>query len=120
VTGVTATSQKKLMLLGGRAYPQLLSEVAYCMGIEPGPARLYDFANGEIMVRFLESVRGCDAFVLQSHTAPINQWIMEHLIMVGRAQAGRQPSGSRWSCRSSATHARTRRARGASRSRPGS
>jgi ribose-phosphate pyrophosphokinase len=82
VTGVTATSQKKLMLLGGRAYPQLLSEVAYGMGIEPTPARLYDFANGEIMVRFLESVRGCDAFVLQSHTAPINHWIMEHLIMV--------------------------------------
>jgi len=79
---VTATSQKKLMLLGGRAYPQLLAEVADCIGIEPTPARLYDFANGEIMVRFLESVRGCDAFVLQSHTAPINQWIMEHLIMV--------------------------------------
>ena len=75
-------SQKKLMLLGGRAYPQLLSEVADCMDIEPTPVRLYDFANGEIMVRFLESVRGCDAFVLQSHTAPINQWIMEHLIMV--------------------------------------
>ena len=82
MTGVTATSQKKLMLLGGRAYPQLLAEVADCIGIEPTPARLYDFANGEIMVRFLESVRGCDAFVLQSHTAPINQWIMEHLIMV--------------------------------------
>jgi ribose-phosphate pyrophosphokinase len=82
VSGVTAPSQKKLMLLGGRAYPQLLSEVSYSMGIDPTPVRLYDFANGEIMVRFLESVRGCDAFVLQSHTAPINQWIMEHLIMV--------------------------------------
>src|SRR3954451_109391 len=70
------------MLLGGRAYPQLLAEVAYCIGIEPTPARLYDFANGEIMVRYLESVRGCDAFVLQSHTSPINQWIMEQLIMV--------------------------------------
>ncbi len=82
MSGVTVPSQKKLMLLGGRAYPQLLSEVADCMDIEPTPVRLYDFANGEIMVRFLESVRGCDAFVLQSHTAPINQWIMEHLIMV--------------------------------------
>jgi ribose-phosphate pyrophosphokinase len=77
-----ATSRKKLMLLGGRAYPELLAEVADCIGIQPTPSRLYDFANGEIMVRFLESVRGCDAFVLQSHTAPINQWIMEHLIMV--------------------------------------
>src|SRR5579871_4388736 len=79
---MTTPSQKKLMLFGGRAYPELAAEVADCLGIEPAPARLYDFANGEIMVRFLESVRGCDAFVLQSHTAPINQWIMEQLIMV--------------------------------------
>jgi ribose-phosphate pyrophosphokinase len=71
-----------MMLFGGRAYPELANEVADCMDIEPAPAMLYDFANGEIMVRFLESVRGCDAFVLQSHTAPINQWIMEQLIMV--------------------------------------
>ena len=42
----------------------------------------YDFANGEIFVRFEESVRGCDVFVLQSHTTPINTWIMEQLIMV--------------------------------------
>src|SRR5579875_399551 len=79
---MTAPSEKKMMLFGGRAYPELAAEVADCLGIEPSPAKLYDFANGEIMVRFLESVRGCDAFVLQSHTAPINQWIMEHLIMV--------------------------------------
>src|SRR6201981_4017850 len=79
---MTAPRQKKLMLFGGRAFPELAAEVADCLGIEPAPARLYDFANGEIMVRFLESVRGCDAFVLQSHTAPINQWIMEQLIMV--------------------------------------
>ncbi len=73
---MTAPSHKKMMLISGRAYPELAAEVAECMEIEPAPARLYDFANGEIMVRFLESVRGCDAFVLQSHTAPINQWIM--------------------------------------------
>ena len=46
------------------------------------PTSAYDFANGEIYVRYEESVRGCDAFVIQSHTAPINEWIMEHLIMV--------------------------------------
>src|ERR1700744_4576754 len=79
---MTAPSQKKMMLFGGRAYPELATEVADCMGVELAPSRLYDFASGEIMVRFLESVRGCDAFVLQSHTAPINQWIMEQLIMV--------------------------------------
>jgi ribose-phosphate pyrophosphokinase len=82
VTGITATGEKKLMLFSGRAHPELTNEIAGCLGIEPAPAKLFDFANGEIFVRFLESVRGSDAFVVQSHTAPINQWIMEQLIMV--------------------------------------
>jgi len=70
------------MLFSGRAFPELGLEIADYLGIQPTPTTLFDFANGEIFVRFLESVRGCDAFVLQSHTAPINQWIMEQLIMV--------------------------------------
>jgi ribose-phosphate pyrophosphokinase len=77
-----SVSEKKLMLVTGRAHPELAAEVAACLGTKLTPAKLFDFANGEIFVRFLESVRGCDVFVLQSHTAPINQWIMEHLIMV--------------------------------------
>jgi ribose-phosphate pyrophosphokinase len=82
MTGITTGGQKKLMLFSGRSHPELTQEIAGCLGIEPTPTRLSDFANGEIFVRFLESVRGCDAFVLQSHTAPINRWIMEQLIMV--------------------------------------
>jgi ribose-phosphate pyrophosphokinase len=82
VTGITLRGEKKLMLFSGRAFPELSSEIAGCLDVEPVPTTLYDFANGEIFVRFLESVRGCDAFVLQCHTAPINQWIMEQLIMV--------------------------------------
>ena len=70
------------MLFSGRSHPELTHEIARNLGIEPTPTRLSDFANGEIFVRFLESVRGCDAFVVQSHTAPINRWIMEQLIMV--------------------------------------
>jgi len=77
-----ATGQKKLMLFSGRAHPELARQVARELGVELAPTRAFDFANGEIYVRFEESVRGCDAFVLQSHTAPINQWIMEQLIMV--------------------------------------
>jgi ribose-phosphate pyrophosphokinase len=76
------TNDKRLMLFCGRAYPELGREIGDYLGIQPTPTTLFDFANGEIFVRFLESVRGCDAFVLQSHTAPINQWIMEQLIMV--------------------------------------
>jgi ribose-phosphate pyrophosphokinase len=82
MTGITTGGQKKLMLFSGRSHPELTQEIAGCLGIEPTPTRLSDFANGEIFVRFLESVRGCDAFVVQSHTAPINRWIMEQLIMV--------------------------------------
>jgi ribose-phosphate pyrophosphokinase len=82
VAGSTESSDKRLMLFSGRAYPELGREIGDYLGIQPTPTTLFDFANGEIFVRFLESVRGCDAFVLQSHTAPINQWIMEHLIMV--------------------------------------
>ena len=82
MTGILATGQKKLMLFSGRAHPELARQVAKELGVELAPTRAFDFANGEIYVRFEESVRGCDAFVLQSHTAPINQWIMEQLIMV--------------------------------------
>jgi ribose-phosphate pyrophosphokinase len=82
VTGIKTTGEKKLMLFSGRAYPELAEEVAEALGVEPTPTSAYDFANGETFVRFNESVRGSDAFVLQSHTAPINQWIMEQLIMV--------------------------------------
>jgi ribose-phosphate pyrophosphokinase len=56
--------------------------VAKELGVELVDTQAYDFANGEIFVRFEESVRGCDAFVLQSHTEPINKWIMEQLLMV--------------------------------------
>jgi ribose-phosphate pyrophosphokinase len=82
VSVIKTSSEKKLMLFSGRAYPELAQEVADNLEIEPTPTAAYDFANGEMFVRFLESVRGSDAFVIQSHTAPINQWIMEQLIMV--------------------------------------
>jgi len=81
-TGRKIESRKNLMLFSGRAYPELAEEVATHLGVDTVPTQLYDFANGEIFVRFEESVRGCDAFVMQSHSTPINQWVMEQLIMV--------------------------------------
>src|SRR5579884_3844302 len=82
MTGFKTTGEKTLMLFSGRGYPELAGEIAQHVGVEPTPTQLFDFANGEIYVRFEESVRGCDAFVIQSHTTPINKWIMEQLIMV--------------------------------------
>ncbi|HLZ38486.1 MAG TPA: ribose-phosphate diphosphokinase [Mycobacteriales bacterium] len=82
MTGITSIGAKTLMLISGRAYPELALEIASELGIEPTPTTAYDFANGEIFVRFQESVRGCDAFVVQSHAAPVNKWVLEQLIMV--------------------------------------
>jgi ribose-phosphate pyrophosphokinase len=81
-TGITSSSEKRLILASGRAHPELAEEVAAALGVELVPTSAYDFANGEIYVRFGESVRGCDAFVIQSHSAPINHWLMEQLLMV--------------------------------------
>jgi len=75
-------TEKRLVLLSGRSHPELAESVADELGIDLSPTLAYDFANGEIFIRFRESVRGTDAFVLQSHTQPINKWIMEQLIMI--------------------------------------
>ncbi|WP_406091987.1 ribose-phosphate diphosphokinase [Kitasatospora purpeofusca] len=82
MSGITTSGEKKLKLFSGRAHPELAREVAASLGTELVPTKALDFANGEIYVRFLESARGADCFVMQSHTAPINQWIMEQLIMI--------------------------------------
>jgi ribose-phosphate pyrophosphokinase len=82
MSGIMAPTSKQLMLFAGRSHPELAQEMAAELEVDLAPTMAYDFANGEIFVRFEESVRGCDAFVLQSHTMPINKWIMEQLIMV--------------------------------------
>ncbi|GAB2830979.1 ribose-phosphate diphosphokinase [Streptomyces daliensis] len=82
MTGIKTTGEKKLMLFSGRAHPELAEEVANQLGIGVVPTKVFDFANGEIYVRFQESARGADCFLMQSHTAPINKWIMEQLIMI--------------------------------------
>ncbi|RLV56577.1 ribose-phosphate diphosphokinase [Aeromicrobium phragmitis] len=76
------TPTRNLMLFSGRVHPTLAQEVAELLQVDLVPTTAYDFANGEIYVRFDQSVRGCDAFVIQSHAAPINEAIMEQLIMI--------------------------------------
>ncbi|MBK5217979.1 MAG: ribose-phosphate diphosphokinase [Propionibacteriales bacterium] len=82
MSSLKRTTVKSLMLFSGRAHPVLAQEVANLLDIALVPTTSYDFANGEIYVRFEESVRGCDAFVMQSHSAPINEAIMEQLLMI--------------------------------------
>ena len=73
---------KHLMLFAGRSHPQLAAQIASLLGTELVPARMVTYANSEIYVRFEESVRGCDAFVIQAHASPVNDHLMEQLIMV--------------------------------------
>ena len=92
MTGFKRPNVKHLMLFSGRAYPELAAEVAEILDVDIVPTRAISYANSEIYVRFEESVRGSDAFVLQSHAAPVNEWLMEQLIMVDalkRASASR-------------------------------
>jgi ribose-phosphate pyrophosphokinase len=82
VSKITIKGQKRLALVSGRAHPELAADVAQALGTDLVPTTAYDFANGETFVRFEESVRGVDAFVIQSHPFPINQWMMEQLLMI--------------------------------------
>ena len=81
-------NQKNLMLFSGRAHPELAEAVAKELDINVTPMTARDFANGEIYVRFEESVRGSDCFVLQSHTQPLNKWLMEQLLMIDALKRG--------------------------------
>jgi ribose-phosphate pyrophosphokinase len=77
-----AANRKSMVLLSGGAYPQLAEEIAQTLGTQVTPTTRRQFANGELFIRPNESVRGADAFVIQSHTTPINDWVMESLLLV--------------------------------------
>ena len=79
---IRLSGEKTLVLASGRAHPELSEEIASELGTELLPMSAYDFANGELYVRSSESVRGKDVFLLQSHPFPLNNWLMEQLIMV--------------------------------------
>ena len=79
---MTNPGEKKMVLVTGRAHQALAEQVAAELDTDLLPTSAYEFANGETYVRFEDSVRGADCFVMQSHPAPINEWMMEQLIMV--------------------------------------
>jgi ribose-phosphate pyrophosphokinase len=79
-------TKKKLMLFSGRGNDALNKEIAEHLEVPLGEVVLSTFANGELYCRFGESVRGADVFVIQSHCDPINDHIMEQLIMIDAAK----------------------------------
>ncbi|MDO9397681.1 MAG: ribose-phosphate diphosphokinase [Herbiconiux sp.] len=82
MSGIKASGEKSLVVVSGRAHPKLAEDIALELGTELVETEARTFANGELYIRYGESVRGSDVFVIQSHTAPINEWLMEQLIMV--------------------------------------
>src|SRR2546427_13074697 len=82
----------ELKLFCGTATPALGEEIAAYLQIPQGRVNIARFADGEIYVRFEENARGVDAFVLQSTCHPVNEHLVELLIMV---DALRRASGGR-------------------------
>ena len=79
---IKQTGQKRLVIVSGRAHPQLALDVAAHLETDVVHTDARTFANGEIYARYDESVRGADVFVIQSMPAPLNEHVMESLIMV--------------------------------------
>ncbi len=86
MSGLVTSGEKRLVVVSGRAHPELADQVGEALGCGVSPTTAYDFASSEIYVRFNESVRGADVFVIQSHTGPINKWLMEQLLMIDAAK----------------------------------
>jgi ribose-phosphate pyrophosphokinase len=86
LAAITIGSKKRLVLASGRAHPQLAIDIATALESELVGTDSRTFANGEIYARFDESIRGSDVFIIQSHCSPINEWLMEQLIMVDAAK----------------------------------
>jgi len=79
-------SKKQLLLFAGSGHPSLSEEIAENLDVPLAPVTLSSFANGELYCRYDDSIRGADAFVLQTHCEPINDRVMEQLIMIDAAK----------------------------------
>ena len=75
-------THKRLMIFSGTANRPLAEEVATHLGMKLGDVEIETFANSESYARFSESVRGCDAFVIQSMCAPVDHHVMQMLVMI--------------------------------------
>ncbi len=79
-------ARRRLVLVTGRSHPELAGEVARCLGVPLVGTNLREFADGEIHARYEESIRGADVFIMQTHARPVNDSLMEQLIMIDAAK----------------------------------
>ncbi len=79
-------SKRRLVIVSGRAHRELAESIANQLGVELAEPNLREFANGEIHCRFDASIRGSDVFIIQTHCSPVNDTLMEQLIMIDAAK----------------------------------
>lgn len=77
---------RRLSVVSGRSHPALSQAIADHLGVELGGANLRKFANGEIHCRYEGSIRGADVFIIQTHCGPVNETLMEQMIMIDAAK----------------------------------
>src|SRR2546428_5540974 len=83
---IPLTPQKRLMVFSGRSHPELAEKIAERLGVELGEIELKTFANGETYVRYCESIRGADVFLVQTGCHPVDQNVMELAFMIQAAK----------------------------------
>jgi ribose-phosphate pyrophosphokinase len=77
---------KRLMVFAGRSHPELAQRMAEQLGVELGDVELKTFANDETYVRYTESIRGADVFIVQTGSEPVDRNLMELLLMIQAAK----------------------------------
>ena len=80
--GLLSTGFGELKVFSGSAHPQLTKEIADCLGIPLGQARLRRFPDSEVSFQIDENIRGADVFIVQPTSSPVDQHLMEMLVMI--------------------------------------
>jgi ribose-phosphate pyrophosphokinase len=78
--------QKRLMVFSGRSHPDLAKAIARQLGLELGDIELETFKNGETYTRYIESIRGADVFLVQTGCIPVDEHLMELMLMIQAAK----------------------------------
>jgi ribose-phosphate pyrophosphokinase len=83
---IPLAAQKRLMVFSGRSHPELAAKISERLGVQLGEIELTTFANGETYCRYEESIRGADVFLVQTGSQPVDQHLMELLLMIQAAK----------------------------------
>ena len=83
---LTQNTEKRLMIVSGEGFPELAEKIADRLDMDLSGVELVKFPGGELYARYLESVRGADMFIVQSLCEPINENLMQMLIMIDAAK----------------------------------